>query len=132
MIEEVTIQNNRPDITKSEELKVNLIKYGFFELPKVKVLSPKNQSKLFEKLNTNVSPYIIAMFDYLGFLKHLTMEYSMTKAKINDTIGKMLDIDPRTVKGNINVLTDYSEEKKVRYTSHKHKETVINDYNLLK
>ncbi|MEI8086205.1 MAG: hypothetical protein WCG93_08320, partial [Paludibacter sp.] len=130
----VNEQNNSilPLPTKLEKLKNDLKEYGFLSLPKIKTISPENQSILFEKMNSNGIPYTIAMFDFLGLLKHLSKEHSMTKSKINDTIGFWLGIAPRAIKGNINVLDDYSNEDKNRYTSHLHKENVLNDYNQLK
>ena len=75
------------------------------------------------------------MFDYLQFIKHLEKNYFDRKYKLNLEITKWFNEkakDGRVAKGNISVLNTYSKEKKNRYTSYLHKETVINYYKSLK
>lgn len=120
--------------TKTERIKAELGKYGFFGLPKVKQLSEPNKQNLVELISANGLPYSIAMFDFLGFLKHLETEYFETKLKLNKEVAKWFnsDKDGRHVKGNISVLSDFSRENKDKYTAHIHKEKVNTDYQNLK
>jgi len=120
--------------TKSDKLKADLGKYGFFELELVKPLSEPNKQNLIELISSNNLPYSIAMFDFLGFLKHIETEHFKTKTKLNKEVAKWFnsDKDGRAVKGNISSLSDYSAENKTKYTAHTHKETAIKDYRKLK
>ena len=101
---------------------------------KVKKLSEPNKQSLVELISTNGLPYSIAMFDFLGFLKHIESEHFKTKYKLNKEVTKWFnsDKDGRAVKGNISSLSDYSTENKSKYTAHTHKETVKKDYQKLK
>jgi len=120
--------------TKTDKLKAELGKYGFFELPKVKQLSEPNKQSLVELISTNGLPYSIAMFEYLDFLKHLENEHFTAKYKLNKEVAKWFhsDKEGRAVKGNISSLSEYSKEDKNKYTAHTHKETVKTDYQKLK
>jgi hypothetical protein len=120
--------------TKIDKLKEQLRRYGFFELPKVRHLSEPTKQSLVELIGKNDLPYSIAMLDFLVFLKHLEKEYFKTKYKLNIEVAKWFDSDKdgRGVKGNISVLSDYSNENKSKFTAHLHKETVKIDYQNLK
>jgi hypothetical protein len=120
--------------TKTDKLKAELGKYGFFELPKVKQLSEPNRQKLIELISRHGLPYSIAMFEFLDFLKHIAQEHFKTKDKLNKEVAKWFnsDKDGRAVKGNISSLSDYSNENKSKYTAHTHKKTVKTDYQKLK
>lgn len=120
--------------TKTEILKDQLSQYGFFELEKVKTLSVQSQVSLIERISENGLPYAIAMFDYLQFIQYLEREHFDSKYKLNKTVSNWFDSDKegRAVKGNISSLLKNSTENKDRYTAHKHKEKVVNDYELLK
>jgi len=120
--------------TKTDKLKAELGKYGFFELSKVKQLSEPNKQKLIELISSKGLPYSIAMFEFLDFLKHIEREYFKTKGILNKEVAKWFnsDKDGRSVKGNISSLSDYSTENKSKYTAHTHKETVKTDYQKLK
>lgn len=120
--------------TKTEILKAELGKYGFFELSKVKQLSEQSKQNLIDLISTKGLPYSIAMFEYLGFLKHIENEHFITKYKLNKEVAKWFnsDKDGRAVKGNISSLSDHSSENKSKYTAHTHKETVKTDYQKLK
>ena len=123
-----------PKETKTDKLKAELGKYGFFELPKVKYLAESNKQSLVELISTNGLPYSIAMIDYLGFLKYIEIEHFKTKYRLNKEVAKWFNSDKegRAVKGNISTLSDFSKEDKSKYTAHKHKETVKTDYQKLK
>jgi hypothetical protein len=120
--------------TKTDKLKAQLSKYGFFELPKVKRLSEPAKQSLLELIGKNDLPYSIAMLNFLDFLNHLEKEYFKTKYKLNIEVAKWFDSDKdgRRIKGNISVLSDYSNENKSKFTAHLHKETVKIDYQNLK
>jgi hypothetical protein len=120
--------------TKTDKLKSELSKYGFFELPKVKALSEPKKQSLFELICNNHLPYNIAMFDYLEFLTYLKDEHFKTIEKLNKEVGKWFETDKngRAVKGNISVLNPVSKEDRTRYTAHIHKEKVKTDYQNLK
>jgi hypothetical protein len=120
--------------TKTDKLKADLGKYGFFELPKVKELSEPNKQSLIELISTRGLPYSIAMFDFLGFLKHIKNEHFEINDKLNKEVAKWFNSDKigRAVKGNISSLSAYSTENKSKYTAHTHKETVKTDYQKLK
>lgn len=117
---------------KTDSLNTELGKYGFFELSMVRQLSEQNQRALVEQISTNGLPYSIAMFDFLGFLKHLKAEHFLSDYKLFKAIAKWFDIGERTVKGNILVLNDHSKENRNRYTADQQKETVQNNYKKLK
>lgn len=120
--------------TKTDKLKAVLGKYGFFELPKVKPLSEPNKVKLVELLNEKGLPYSIAMFDFLGYLKHLQDNHFPIKKILFKEVAKWFNSDKegRAVKGNISSLLKNTTENKDRYTAHLHKETVQKDYQALK
>ena len=117
---------------KSEILHNSLLKYGFFNLSKVKILTQKNQSKLLEYLCSNQVPYCIAMFDFLDFLSYLEKNHFNKKKDLFKPLAELLESNERTVKGNIYALDEYSNENRIRYSSAKYKEKVINDYEILK
>ncbi len=128
-------QNNNPINqieTKTAKLNTDLDKYGFFKLPMVKKLSDEGKGKLLELISSNELPYCIALFDYLGFIKHLDKEHFNTNYKRNKEISNWLNASEDSVKKNINVLDKGSEVMKRRYTSHIHKDTVKKDYQELK
>lgn len=117
-------------VTKTDKLKEDLSKYGFFELPKLKTLSEPN--KLIDLISNNDLPYNIAMIDFLGFIEHLKAKYFPTKDKLNKAVANLFDVTDRAVKGNINVLNPVSREDRSRYTADQQKKVVIKDYQTLK
>lgn len=138
-IEKITpllkISTPTPEVeTKSVKLKTSLSQFGFENLPLVKALTQESKDKLVELLNSKGLPYSIAMFDYLGFIKHLEKEHLPTKYKLEKEVAKWFNVskDGRAVKGNLNSLMKNSKDNKNRYTAFKHKETVKEDYQKLK
>jgi len=117
---------------KTDKLKAELGKYGFFELSKVKQVSEPNKQSLVELISTNDLPYSIAMFEYLGFLKSLKAEHFTTDYKLFKAVAKWFDVDERAVKGNIYVLNEFSKENRTRYTADQQKQTVQKEYEKLK
>ena len=65
--------------TKTEILKNDFTKYGFYELDIVQKLQNNNADKLIEKINEGNLPYKIAMIHFLGFIEHLGKQYSKSK-----------------------------------------------------
>ena len=120
--------------TREESLTINLNKYGFFKLKKIKQLTKLNQLLLIKKISDGNLPYAIAMFDFLQFIQYLKENHFDTHKKLNQEISKWFksDIDGRAVRGNISSLLGYTTENKRRYTAYIHKENVIKDYNQLK
>lgn len=118
--------------TKTDKLKIELGKYGFFELSKVKQLSEPNKQRLTELISTNDLPYSIAMFDYLGFLKYLKAEHFTTDYKLFKAVANWFEVAERAVKGNIYVLNEVSKENRTRYTADQQKQTVQKNYEALK
>jgi hypothetical protein len=118
--------------TKTDKLKIELGKYGFFELSKVKQLSEPNKQRLTELISTNDLPYSIAMFEYLGFLKYLKAEHFKTDYKLFKAVASWFEVAERTVKGNIHVLNEFSKENRTRYTADQQKQTVQKNYEVLK
>lgn len=124
-------------VTKAQQLGRDITPYGFFDLPKTRtIVSDDSKIKLLELIANKGIPYAVAMFDYLGFIRHLTDNYPefKTQEKLCKEISKWLwsDLTGRTVKGNILTLNERTDENKERYTAHKHKETVVKDYEALK
>jgi hypothetical protein len=118
--------------TNNTKLASQLKEFGFYEVPKVKILPKEKQAGLIELLETNKLPYCIAMFNYLGYLKYLRVNHFKTDIQRNTEIASWFDIDERSVKGNISVLDEYSGENKKRYTAHNFKEIVEKDYTEIK
>lgn len=135
-IEKVENNNSEPkqQPTKAEILKTELGKYGFFELEKIKALSSEKTIIIIEKIAENGIPYAVAMFDYLGFISYLEINYFRTQHELIRKVSRWFNSDSegRAIKGNINSLIIHSTENKARYTAFKHKEKVSLDYEQLK
>lgn len=132
LVNEIQSLSPPPAESKTDKLKAKLVKYGFFELPKVKQLSEPNKQSLVELLSTKGLPYSIAMFEYLDFLNHLKVEHFTSGEKLFAGIAKWFEVGERAVKGNINVLNKVSKENRTRYTADQHKEIAEKDYEVLK
>jgi hypothetical protein len=116
-------------LLKSDILKNNLQKAGFYNLEKVQILSAQGQNKLIELLLSSMA-YSIAMFDYIGFCDFLDKEKG-TKTKANLLISKLFKSNAKEgtqARHYRNSLLN----NKPRYTSYLHKEKVIKDYEQLK
>ena len=118
--------------TKTDKLKEQLGRYGFFELPKVKQLSERTKQSLVELISSNGLPYTIAMLDFLGFIRHLKAEHFTSDYKLFQAIAIWLQVSARTIKGNVYVLNEKSNEDRTRYTADQQKEKVQKDYEELK
>lgn len=129
--------DQQTEVTKDTLPKSSIFKgvfssYGFFELEKVSELTDQQKDSLVMKLSTGSIPYVIAMFNYLGFLEHLKNQFFTTNYKLFKGLSEWLGTGERTVKGNILVLHDKSKENRSRYTSHEYKSQVENDYKNIK
>ncbi|MDP1621680.1 MAG: hypothetical protein Q8M08_04995 [Bacteroidales bacterium] len=109
-----------------------LLKHDFYNLKMVKDLTRTSVDTLVGFLRSNDLPYQIAMFDYLGFIKHVEKEFGHSKTGLYKNMADILSTTARSVKGNINVLNSYSKENKQRYTAHLFKEIVKDDYQKVK
>lgn len=119
--------------TETDQLKVILTKYGFFNLSMVENLSEANKNKIVELLNSNKIPYRIAMFNFLGYIEYLKNEHFKIKKDLNVKLSNWFnsDKDGRNIRGNINSLSTVTNENKTRYTAYKYKEKVQKDYKTL-
>ncbi len=118
--------------TRLDTLTEQLRQHGFFKIPKMKVLTSVNQQKLVELLLCNNLPYCIAMLDFLGYVNFLDKNYFKIIKSRNIELANWFESNERAVRGNVNILADYSDENSSRYTANKHKEKVEKDYNDIK
>lgn len=118
--------------TKTDRLADHIVKYGFMDLRKVKDLPENNIPKLIELIAVNNVPYAIAMFDFLGFIRHLEANHFKTKDSLFKNVAKWLGRSERDIKGNILVLNEKSKEDRVRYTSCEYRKEVVIDFEKLK
>lgn len=119
-----------PTETKTDKLKAELDEHGFFELPKVKILTGEKKQKLVELVSKNPMPYGIAMFDFLGFCERLDREQG-TKYKADKILSKLYNDkakDGTSAKHYRRSLVKPLE----RYKAGEYKETVKTDYQKLK
>lgn len=124
----------KPEETKQEIFERMVSKYGFFDLPKTEKLEPSAKNELVQKIIENGIPYAVAMLDYLDFFKHLQNQYFSSKFKLHREVSKWFNSDKegRAIKGNMNVLSEFSKEDRKKYTSFQHVEKVKSDYLNLK
>lgn len=116
------------ETTKLRKVFIEEMKHSdFYNLPKISSLDDEKQNKIIDLIFENELPYCIALLDYLGFLSHLYKTFR-SKTKMFEEIARIFLTDSRTVKGNVNVLNNYSKENRDRYTAHLHKEKVKKDY----
>lgn len=115
-----------PTETKTDTFKAKLGEHGFFELPKVKILTDEKKQQLVELVSKNPMPYGIAMFDFLGFCECLDREQG-TKYKANQILSKLYN-----EKANDGTSAKHYRRSLVkplqRYKAGEYKETVKTDY----
>jgi hypothetical protein len=119
---------------KPEALKIALDKYGFFNLKKIKEISPAKAENLINKMAVEGRPYTIAMFDYLGFNEHLCINHcESTKYKLFEKLAEILGCNKDTADGLVSALSPKATtSKRKKNSSWKHKEQVQKDYEALK
>ena len=125
-----TIDALKPTETKADKLKFQLTTHGFFELPKVKLLSEPNKQNLVELIINNKMPYGIAMFNELGFCEFLDNEHG-AKYKANKVLSRLYKEDAKdgtTARHYRHSLVNPNK----RYNAKQYKEKVIKDYQNLK
>jgi hypothetical protein len=123
---------DNPD--KCEAIKIALGKYGFFDLMKVRAISPAKVENLINKMAVAGNPYTIAMFEHLGFNEHLFINHcDSTKYRQSEKLAEILGCSPDTAKGNVSALSPKATvNTKAKNSSWKHKEQVQKDYEALK
>lgn len=124
----------QPIQTKAGWLREQLAGYGFFDMPELVAISEEGITSLIEKMSRKQSlPYSIALFDQIGFIKHLREKFCKSEGMLHKIIAAWFskDITGRSVKGNLSSLVLNSSERK-RYTAYQHKEIVLIDIQALK
>lgn len=116
---------------RQKELRLKLTEYGFYNLDKVRILTPKAQQELTEKICESKKPFIIALFNYLGFINLLEKTFA-TKYKMYQEIASWLggDKEGRDIKGYILSFTKRKEND--RYNAFLHEEEVKEYYQSIK
>ena len=126
--EELNVELNEEENSGDEQFAISLGNSGFYELEKVKTLSSHQQNELIKLIVSKNTPYQIAMFNFLGFIKHIK-ETCKTEIEKEKKIAHLLRVSNlRLIKGNINVLRMNSKEDSRRYTSIHFSENVKSDY----
>lgn len=118
--------------SRFDKLKDNLSNYGFYDLPMIKSLTYSKKEELILIMSSKSVDYCIAMFDYLGYIKHLKPQYFESVKELNTEIATWLGSNERTIQGLISILKPNSKEKKNEYKSYLEVENVKNDYNRIK
>lgn len=119
-----------PPETKTDKLNAELVKYGFFELPKVKQLSEPNKQSLVEMISTKPMPYGIAMFDELGFCDYLDREQG-TKYKADKILSRLYNKNAKDGTSSKHYRRSLIKPMP-RYKAGEYKENVKIDYQKLK
>jgi hypothetical protein len=122
---------SQPKRTALPNLFNDLKDMGFFELEKTIHLSEEKKNQLVMLLRQKKTPYIIAMFYYLGLIDNIdSQKLFKTKAERDIKISNILDIDAsgRTVRGNISTLVKKPTGDLSKYTSYQFKVEVSEDY----
>ena len=116
--------------TITETLKNNLFKHGFFELQKVKALSPDKVKELLGLMSKSTAGYKVAMLSYLGFIQRLENLYPV-KGKLHEAISKITGGAARNIAGEVRTFGSTKEDIK-RFKAFSLKPKVETDYqNLL-
>ncbi len=110
---------------------IEVQKYGFGELEKIKCLTKGQLSKLIYLIIKNDSNYAVPMLVFLEYDKHLKTTYGMTQESIFTHWAKALGKSARAIKGNYNVLKPNSKEDQYRYNSGDFVSKVQEDYDNL-
>jgi len=120
-----------------EKLKLALLENGFLSLSKVRELNEQSREELVKLICSNDLPYIIAMFDFLGFIDYFLNEYASTRTEMYEKFAGIFGagnrpVSVRTIQGNINDLLKNPANRDPRYTASLHKEEVKKHYETLK
>jgi len=116
--------------TKTDKLKAQLSKHGFFELLMVKQLLEPNKLSLVELISKNPMPYGIAMFDYLEFCEHLDREQG-AKYKANIILSRLFNENAKDGTSAKHYRRSLFKPLP-RYKACEYKETIKTDYQKLK
>ena len=115
--------------SKVDKLKEKLQMYGFEKLP---LVAPKPYEQIIQNISDNKVPYQIMYLEYLNFPAHILKNYATSKYELYKILAEILDSHDRTIKGNLNSISGYSNDSKGRYTAHLHKELVEKHYSSIK
>lgn len=116
--------------TITEKLKHDLTEHGFFELEKVKVLSPDILKELLGLIAKSKASYKVAMLAYLGFVKHLEKIYP-AKVRLHEALSKITGGHSRNIAGQVRTFGPTNEDTR-RFQAVQQKAKVESDYqNLL-
>lgn len=118
-------------VEKESKFKAELEKYDFFSLEKVNVLNKKQQNELIAIIHNKKISYIIAWFEYLGFLKYFRSSFSKSNLDRNKKLAVLLKTNDREIRGNINSFITSSNDRK-RYKSFTFLEQIQQEYETLK
>jgi hypothetical protein len=113
---------------KFEALVEKLESFGFFNLPKIKLIGSEKAIIIIKKCLENGIPYTVAMFSYLEYFEYLKSNHFKTDVGVDKEVASWLEIGGRTIKGNRLTMSERSNEDRVRYTAHIYKEKVEKDY----
>jgi hypothetical protein len=114
-----------PLITEPQRLRIELGKYGFLDLEKVK--SFKNKNKIFELLafkNTSLQIAVLQSFDFIQ-LVNLNFAKGVSKELAN-IISEIMKLDKTDVLNNINALNLSSKVNRSRYKSRHYLQNIDN------
>tara|TARA_R110001592_G_scaffold119760_1_gene323187 strand:+ start:1455 stop:2531 length:1077 start_codon:yes stop_codon:yes gene_type:complete len=130
----ISSENSTPicnlEKTKPETILKKLNQYGFSELETLKDIDIKS---LVEHIFTNTkAPYQIAYLSYLGFIEKIDTEYCDSQKDLHKLLEKIIGVNERAVRGNINGINQKISKDRKRYTAYKHIEKVKEHYQTLK
>lgn len=118
-------------VEKESKFKTELEKYDFFLLSKVSVLNEKQKNELIAIIHNKKIGYIIAWFEYLGFLKYFGNSFSKNNSDRNRKLAIILKSNDREIGGHINSFNVHSKDRK-RYKSFTFLEQIQQEYETLK
>jgi hypothetical protein len=132
------IVNSKDSIFFAKKMKVDGEKYinlrnriselGFFTLPKTSILKEEQKQSLIEILQTKNTPYVIAIFSYLGFIDFLYHVKFKKKEEAQYNLSQILEVDVRTIRGLISVLSPKSKENITKYATRTQLPEAIEDF----
>jgi hypothetical protein len=107
---------------KQNKLEENLIKYDFKRrLIEYHRFDETQSEKIIDLLIENKMPFNIALLKEIGVIDAYR---NSNKNERDIELGKIFSVNPRRIRGNINVLIKSPNEDINRYTSHLHMESV--------
>jgi hypothetical protein len=119
--------------TRYDKLNPKLKENGFYELSKVKILTPLKQKELIKKMLAKEAKHQMSFIKYLGFDKFILDEYtSGNKSKMYQKIGYVLGFNDRTIRGCLSAYNEKSSDRdKTEYQSFLYDKEVEKEYKML-